>query len=247
VLGVGSRLLPDGMRGKKRLQSLHQDPATRRLHTTTIFPYSWRSAMYSPDFFAQLRQYNPYDRFLNVFHSGQHLDTLAQMQYLDVQTYLADDILVKVDKASMFNSLETRAPLLDHCLAEYVASLPSHLRVRQGHLKYLLKQIAAEMLPPAILSRPKQGFAAPIKQWFRADLTSYARELLDSRQARQRGIFDEQFIRNLLKAHASSRLVNHSEAIWALLCLELWFQAYIDEPGQPKGLPLQLGNLNSTR
>jgi asparagine synthase (glutamine-hydrolysing) len=242
LVGYGSKVLPDGIRGKKRLQSMHCDPATRRLQTTTIIPYSWRSSMYTPDFFAQIYEHNPYDRFLNEFYSVRHLETMAQMQYLDVRTYLPDDILVKVDKASMINSLETRAPLLDQFLAEYVASLPSAVRTRNGVLKYLLKKIAADMIPAEILSRPKQGFAAPIKQWFRGDLSSYVQELLDSSRARQRGIFDPLFIRNLLRTHASTKLVNHSEAIWALLCLELWFQVYIDDPRPPKGLPFQLSS-----
>jgi asparagine synthase (glutamine-hydrolysing) len=151
------------------------------------------------------------------------------MQYVDARTYLTDDILVKVDKASMFNSLETRAPMLDQHLVEYVSSLPSTLRLRNGILKYLLKRMAADLLPPEILARPKQGFGVPIKHWFRGGLTTYASDLLDSPRARQRGIFQPEFIRNLLKAHTSTKLVNHSEAIWALLCLELWFQVYMDE------------------
>jgi len=138
--------------------------------------------------------------------------------------------MVKVDKASMFNSLETRAPLLDQYLAEYVASLPSSIRTHNGVLKYLLKKVAADLLPQEILNRRKQGFGVPIKHWLRHDLVNFAYELLDSPRARQRGIFDPEFIRGLLKSHASTKFVNHSSAIWALLCLELWFQIYMDEP-----------------
>ena len=130
----------------------------------------------------------------------------------------------------MINSLETRAPMLDQYLAEYISSLPSAIRTRNGVLKYLLRKVAADMLPAKILTRPKQGFGVPIVHWFRSDLSNYAHDLLDSQRARQRGIFDPQFIGNLLKAHTSTKLVNHSSAIWALLCLELWFQIYMDEP-----------------
>jgi asparagine synthase (glutamine-hydrolysing) len=161
------------------------------------------------------------------------LDILAQLQHVDVQFYLPDDILVKVDKASMLNSLETRAPLLDQHLAEYVASLNPSLRIREGKLKYLLKQVAKDLLPAEILARPKQGFSVPIQHWFRDDLTGYASELLDSPQARQRGIFNPQFIRKLLEDHARTSQVNHSSAIWMLLCLELWFQTYMDTPTTP--------------
>jgi len=86
------------------------------------------------------------------------------------------------------------------------------------------------VVPAETLTRPKHGFSVPIKQWFRGDLNAYAHELLDAPRARQRGIFNPQYIRNLLNAHASTKLVNYSEAIWALVCLELWFQAYMDEP-----------------
>jgi asparagine synthase (glutamine-hydrolysing) len=154
---------------------------------------------------------------------------MAQMQYADVETFLTDDILVKVDKASMFNSIETRAPLLDQYLVEYVASLPSTIRTHDGALKYLLKKVAADMLPAEIVTRPKQGFGVPIQHWLRADLANYAHELLDSPRAHQRGIFNPQFIRHLLKSHTHTKLINHSEAIWTLLCLELWFQTYMDQ------------------
>src|SRR5213075_3084203 len=91
-------------------------------------------------------------------------------------------ILVKVDKASMLNSLETRAPLLDQHLVEYVASLPSTMRLRNGMLKYLLKKIALDIVPPETVARPKHGFSVPIKQWFRGDLNTYAHDLLDSHE-----------------------------------------------------------------
>src|SRR5207245_5762676 len=107
----------------------------------------------------------------------------------DVRSYLTDDILVKVDKASMFNSLETRAPLLDQSLAEYVTSLPPSIATRNGVLKSLLKKAAADLLPAEILQRPKQGFGVPINHWFRRDLTSYAHDMLVSPRAQQRGIF----------------------------------------------------------
>ncbi len=229
LLGYGSKLLPNGMRGKRRFGTIHLDPATRRLQSVMRFPTGWRSSMFSRDYFAQIREHDPYERLLSEFRVGQQLDTIALLQYVDVHTYLTDDILVKVDKASMFNSLETRAPLLDQYLAEYVSSLPPTIRMRNGVLKYLLKKVVEDMVPAEILSRPKQGFAVPTKQWFRGELAAYARDLLDSGKARQRGIFDTQFIRNLLKAHASTKLLNHSRAIWALLCLELWFQVYMDE------------------
>ncbi len=196
----------------------------------TLLPVTSRASMYHSDYFSQVCSHYPYERLMSEFHAARHLDSMAQMQFVDVRSYLTSDILVKVDKASMLNSLETRAPMLDQHLVEYVSSLPSTIRTHDGVLKYLLKKVAADMLPAVILTRPKQGFGIPIQYWFRRDLLDYIHEVLDSPRARQRGIFNTQFIRNLLKAHTSRKLANYSEAIWALLCLEHWFQVYMDDP-----------------
>jgi asparagine synthase (glutamine-hydrolysing) len=230
LLSYGSLLMPDGMRGKKRLRHLHHDLAIRYVQGSMLFPVGVRSSMYSEEYFAHVRHHNPYERYTSEFKAVSSLDVVAQMQYVDARTYLTDDILVKVDKASMFNSLETRAPLLDQDLVAYVSSLPSSLRMRNATLKYLLKHAAVGLLPPEILTRGKQGFAIPIKHWFRDDLVNYAHEVLDAPRAQQRGIFNPAFVHHLLKEHARSKLVNHSDAIWALLCLELWFQVYMDAP-----------------
>jgi asparagine synthase (glutamine-hydrolysing) len=230
ALGHGSLLMPDGMRGKKSLRSLLNDPALRSVRYYTTFPDKSRSLMYSEEYYPYVRDHDPLERQISEFRAASHLDIMAQMQRVDTRFYLADDILVKVDKASMFNSLETRAPMLDQYLAEYVSSLPSTLRMRGGVLKYLLKKVAADLLPAEILARPKMGFSVPVKHWFRGDLTSYAYDWLASSRALQRGIFNPQFIRDLLKAHSSTTVVNHSDAIWMLLCLEHWFQIYMDSP-----------------
>ena len=230
LLGYGSMLMPEGMRGKKRLNNLRKDLATRCVHAGAIFSPDARSSIYSSEYLNLLAENDPYEAYINEFRPVSDLDITAQQQYVDARKYLVDDIMVKVDKASMFNSLETRAPLLDQYLVEYVASLPSSIRTHNGVLKYLLKKVAADLLPIEILNRRKQGFGVPIKHWLRRDLVNFAYELLDSPRARQRGIFDPQFVRNLLKSHASTKIVNHSAAIWALLCLELWFQIYMDEP-----------------
>jgi asparagine synthase (glutamine-hydrolysing) len=230
LFSYGSRLMPDGMRGKKRLGHMSLDLPTRYVHALAYLTESSRPSLYHPDYFAQVCHQRPSDRQINEFMQVSKLDSMAQMQYVDVHTYLTDDILVKVDKASMLNSLETRAPLLDHYLVEYVASLPSTIRTRDNTLKYLLKKAVADVVPAEVLTRPKQGFGVPLQHWFRGDLASYARDLLDSPRVRQRGIFQPAFIRRLLQEHASTRLINHSNAIWALLALELWFQVYIDQP-----------------
>jgi asparagine synthase (glutamine-hydrolysing) len=235
VLGHASSLMPDGMRGKKRLRSWLRDPALRLVLANTTFPETARSLIYSDDYYTYVRDHDPLKRHMSEYQAASHLDITTQMQRVDVRCYLADDILVKVDKASMFNSLETRAPLLDQYLAEYLASLPSSLRMHNGVLKYLLKKVCADLLPAEVLARPKQGFGVPIKHWFRGDLSGYASDWLDSSRARQRGIFDPRFIRDLLKAHKSTKVETHSDAIWTLLCLEHWFRIYMDSPSPATG------------
>ncbi|BCL83376.1 asparagine synthetase B [Ktedonobacteria bacterium brp13] len=237
ALAQAGRLLPNNVRGKQRLQTWRSDYGTRSLEALMLLPDVPRQDMYTSDFMRQVGQHHPRDRHMKIYNSVKNWDPTARMQYVDAMTYLPDDILVKVDKASMFNSLETRAPLLDHKLAEYVASLRPSLRVNNGHFneghgKYLLTKVATGLLPPAILERPKRGFAVPLSHWFRNDMSSYAHDILSSSTARERGIFAPAFLDRLLATDGSSTLRNHSNVLWSLLCLELWFQIYIDTPGR---------------
>jgi len=234
LAGYGSLLLPSGTYGKRLLGSLRYRLAPRYVHRwQRFFGLIERSAIYDPDYFAHIRLYDPYHRLMTEFLGASSVrETASQLQYVDVRTYLVDDILVKVDKMSMLNSLETRAPLLDYHLAEYVTSLAPSVRLQHGVLKSLLKQVAADLLPPEILTRSKKGFSVPIKHWFRGDLNTYAWDMLTSSKARERGIFDPFSICRLLNAHTSQTRTDYSGAIWALLCLELWFQVYLDTPSR---------------
>src|SRR6266566_658760 len=128
LCGYCSQFMPDGMRGKRRLRNMSHDIATRYVHSGMLFAEGARASLYHHDYFALLGDHDPYQRQKSQFHPVQQFDLVTQMQYVDVRTYLADDILVKVDKASMFNSLETRTPLLDQYLVEYVSSLPAAIR-----------------------------------------------------------------------------------------------------------------------
>ena len=226
LLRWGGEIMPTGMRGKHRLKQMGKDYATRGIQARPLFSAASRSLLFQPDYFALVSHHEPHERERGEYHMAAHLDAVTRMQYVDTRVYLPDDILVKVDRASMFNSLETRAPLLDQYLVEYVSSLPARLRVGNGVLKSLLKQVAASIVPAEILARRKTGFSMPINKWLRGELRTYAYDVLTSASARQRGIFRPQFVEELLKAQAYA---NHGEAIWALLCLELWFQIYIDQ------------------
>lgn len=239
-LGQASRFIPEGMKGKERLATWLKDYGTRSIEAIMLFPDYPRKQLYTPEFYERVCEHDPFSLQYSAYRSVRRLDITAAMQYVDTHMYLTDDILVKVDKASMLNSIETRAPLLDQYLAEYVTSLRPSVRMHQGMQKYLLKKIAAELLPPGILNRRKQGFSIPLTQWFRNDVSSYAHDILGSTRARQRGLFQPQFLEKLLQTDGSSRLQNHSQALWTLLCLELWFQTYMDDAAQQPDEPSSL-------
>ncbi len=146
--------------------------------------------------------------------------------WADIHTYLPDDLLVKVDVASMANSLEVRAPFLDHKLMEFAARLPERQRFQGTEPKALLKQAMAPYLPHELMYRPKMGFGVPIDLWLRGELGSFARDVLLGPSARARGLFDPVVVQRTLDGHAAGE--NRSARIWALLMLELWFRMWID-------------------
>jgi len=150
---------------------------------------------------------------------------------VDVQTYLPDDLLVKIDVATMASSLEARSPLLDHELMEFAASLPARLKVRGPQKKIALRGALRGWVPDQILDAPKRGFRLPLGDWFRADLRGYARDVLLDRQTLGRGYFREQYVRELLDRHASGAQ-DHSQGIWTLLMFELWHAEFVDRPAQ---------------
>jgi asparagine synthase (glutamine-hydrolysing) len=152
---------------------------------------------------------------------------LDVMLDVDVQTYLPDDLLVKMDIATMASSLEARSPLLDHELMEFAASLPASLKVRGREKKVALRGALRGWVPDEILDGPKRGFRLPLGNWFRGELREFAHEVLLGRQARNRGYFRDDYVRNLLERHVS-RVEDHSQGIWTLLMFELWHQQFVD-------------------
>src|SRR5579884_2809658 len=245
-------LMPDGMRGKRRLSDLATPFPDRVIRAGMVFSPAARSRSYDPGFRATIADHDPCEATLAFFRQTGRLDAMARMQHADSNLYLTDDILVKVDKASMINSLETRAPLLDQDLAAYVASLPSSLRTRDHTLKYLLKRVAAELLPDELLERPKHGFGMPIQRWLRGELAGFAHDLLTAPRFEQRGIFYPGYAPRLLTVNSQSRGGRTGEQIWSLLCLELWFQVYMDQslspgPSLEQSDPLGARTAESTR
>jgi asparagine synthase (glutamine-hydrolysing) len=146
---------------------------------------------------------------------------LAEMTYLDFRLYLEDNLLVKVDRASMACSLEMRTPFLDHRLIEFAAGLPAELKVRGFELKYLLKKAAVRWLPRKIVYRQKRGFSVPISRWMRKELRPWLDEALGEERLKRQGLFNVPYVRRLLDEHWSER-ADHRKLLWALFCFQLW-------------------------
>ena len=142
-------------------------------------------------------------------------------------TYLPNDLLVKVDIATMAVSLEARSPFLDHHVIEFAASLPEKLKLRGLTTKYLLKRMLKRLLPDENLGRRKMGFGVPIGHWFRGRLQPFLRETLLSEKALSRGLFQPEAIRQMVALHAGSER-DYSNELWTLVMLEMWFQRFID-------------------
>lgn len=163
-----------------------------------------------------------------------HDDLLAQTPLdrivaIDFASYLPDDILVKLDRMAMANSLEGRVPLLDHRLVEFAVRLPPSLRVRDGRGKHLLRRVAERWLPADVLSKPKQGFAIPLDAWFRGALRELAEDLVGSRAFAERGLMSAPAVRAYLDDHLAGR-ADHGETLWLALSLELWARRFLDAP-----------------
>jgi asparagine synthase (glutamine-hydrolysing) len=156
-------------------------------------------------------------------------DWLNCALYVDTKTYLADDILTKVDRMSMAVSLETRPPLLDHKVVEFVATLPPQFKLRGRQSKYLLRKTAARWVPEPILRRPKQGFRLPVAEWLRGPLREMARDVLLGPTAARRGLFQTATIERWWNEHQAGRR-DHAHRLWLLLVFELWHRQYLDAP-----------------
>lgn len=162
--------------------------------------------------------------------------------WTDIHTYLPDDLLVKVDVASMAHGLEARSPLLDHELMEWAARIPASQKIANGETKAILKSAMEPYLPREILYRPKMGFGVPIDHWLKAEMREFSRDVLLGDSARQRGLVKPEFVRMMLDEHANGVRLHHTR-LWALLMLELWFRMWIDPAEAPLLPPAPIGRL----
>ncbi|HEX5833850.1 MAG TPA: asparagine synthase (glutamine-hydrolyzing) [Pyrinomonadaceae bacterium] len=156
-------------------------------------------------------------------------DIVTRMQSVDTRLYLAEDILTKVDRASMAVSLEVRAPFLDPRVAEFAASLPCNYKLRGLKTKYLLKKAVHDMLPSFVTRRGKKGFGVPVAEWLKFKLRPLARDLLSPERVRRAGVFNPDFIARLQDEHERG-VANHRKLLWTLLMFELWHESFVETP-----------------
>ena len=228
-----SRLLPSGApkslsyRARRLAEALALEPRRRYAAWITCFGDAQKAELYTPELAQEMRGRDSLALLDAAYDASDAPSFLEQTVHADVQLYLPDDLLVKMDIASMAHSLEVRSPFLDHRVLEFAAALPARLKLHGLTQKYLLKQVMRGILPDPVLDRRKMGFGVPIDHWFRHELREMAYDVLLDSRARQRGYFRPEVVRRYLDEHVSGR-THHHPRLWSLLMLELWHRRFLD-------------------
>jgi asparagine synthase (glutamine-hydrolysing) len=228
VLGGLARALPAGVRGRNALGRLAEAPeracAAKFAHDSRAD--GARATLYGGELRALVADADPLEPFRRFYARAAATDPLNRILYVDLKTYLADDILVKVDRMSMAHGLEVRAPLLDHRLVELVAGWPGPAKVSAAATKPLLRALLEGVVPRQAWDRPKHGFEAPIGEWLRAEpLRGYAEDLLLAPSGLCARLLDRRALRALWQAHLSGQ-ADHRHELWMLLMLETWHRRH---------------------
>jgi asparagine synthase (glutamine-hydrolysing) len=194
-----------------------------------------RHQLLSPEFAASINGSRSEDLVLALFRSAGTEDAVDSTLYVDANLYLPDDLLVKVDIASMAVGLEARSPMVDHEFMEFVARLPSRFKLSGCSGKVILKRAFRKILPREILDRPKQGFGAPLDHWFRGSLETLIRDTVLSDRAIARGYFNRSYVERLVQEHVAGH-ITWQRQLWGLLMLELWHRRFVDS-AMPTSMP----------
>jgi asparagine synthase (glutamine-hydrolysing) len=211
-------------KGAMFLEGYLHPPGGRHLPWLAYFSPEEKSWLYHPEFAAHRRQ-SPVWEFVD--HRGG-TDPIDRALYTDIKSYLADDLVVKVDIASMACSLEARSPLLDDHFLEFAATIPVHLKIDESGGKAIFKKALRDRVPSELMYRKKQGFSVPLNRWFRQELAEWSRQILLDPATVNRKLFRREGLERLLNDHQSGRM-NHGIRIWALITLEMWFRTFVDQ------------------
>ncbi len=229
ILQKLSEKMPHGAKGKNYIYNASLDAIERYIDSISHFGSLKKNEIYSEGFLQNLngdlgKGAEIYKQIAGSVSSKNPVDRLL---YLDSKTYLPSDILTKVDRMTMANSLEARVPLLDHELIEFVQTIPAELKLKGFETKYIFKKSLENLVPKEILYREKQGFGVPIGDWINLQLKDRIHSNLLEKKTLERGYFSEKYIRVLLDEHAKNRR-DHSHALWILWMLELWHRQFVD-------------------
>lgn len=216
--------LPQIFRGKAFLSNVARTPWEAYLHSVSGVNEADKARLLSGDVHAALQGYRTASLFESLYNAADGPDSLSRIQYIDFKTYLPDDILAKVDRASMAVSLEVRCPILDHHVVEYAAGLPSSMKLRGTQGKLVFKDAVRGLLPDTILSRSKMGFAIPIGGWLKRELAPLVEEYVVG-SARRHGLFDSGMIRKLWREHQSG-LKDRTTELWGILVFNMWHDRF---------------------
>ncbi len=224
-----SEALPHGTKGKNFLYNTSLDAVDRYIDSVSYFGKLKKNELYSQVFRENLngnfgKAEKKYREIADRAGSENPTDKLL---YLDSKTYLPSDILTKVDRMTMANSLEARVPLLDHELIEFVQTIPAELKLKGISTKYIFKKTLEGIVPHEILYREKQGFGVPINEWINSRLKDRIHGILSEKRTLERGYFEPRYIATLLAEHTKKRR-DHSHALWILWMLELWHRQFVD-------------------
>ena len=200
----------------------------RHYNWMAIFNNYEKNSLFSDEFNKEISGRNSFSYLDKAFNECGSEDVVDKVMCADIKTNLLDDLLVKMDIATMANSLEGRSPFLDHKMMEFCAAMPSNMKIKGTKLKYILKKALSRALPKEILSRGKMGFGVPLDSWFRNELKGYSYDILMSDKAMKRGYFKKEAVKKLLDDHMAAK-ANNGARIWSLLFLELWHRMFIDK------------------
>ena len=243
VFGLLGRVYPKAdwaprvFRAKTTFQALARDSVQAYFHSVSILRDDMRRNLFSSKFRAELAGFNAIEVFRRHAANAQTDDPLALIQYLDTKTYLVGDINTKVDRASMAHSLEVREPLMDHKLVEWLATLPSDLKIKGQEGKYLFKRSMEPYLPRDVLYRPKMGFAVPLSRWFRGPLKQRVRDAILGSTLAETGIFNRDYLEHLVDAHQSGAR-DYSAPLWTTMMFEAFLRNSQRQASVPAGVAM---------
>lgn len=213
-------------RAKRFVEGMQLPPDLEHTRWMIFLQEAEKPKLYSDDLQDVLNGSDSFEFIRSYFNRVNTTDPLNRQLYVDIKSYLVDDILVKVDRMSMATSLETRVPFLDHRFVEFTATIPSRLKLQGKSTKYLLKKAMQGILPPEILNRGKEGFSIPIKNWLKTDLKSLMLEVLEPQKIKREGFFNANYVEQLKKEHLSGKK-NHSHRLWSMMVFGIWQNLYL--------------------